>query len=394
MFSSGPETRSPTIVYVSIKSEEACSGVTAGSEQPTATGFGTANDSSEGVAQTTPSSTEAEAPDPDSTDLTGTAQPTSNSTEDGGDVSDAVTTTSGAQPTSSSALETDDAPPYNQKNVACKDYWSMKSPEKWNATDGDSTVQTFVDMFTADKLFCEDCSGQLKNQCDSSNITCKHGIWTRTTPDPKFGPSWSVAAAWFAQYGKADHFTCQMRTENECPYAPEYKDTDGRGAAALLEAISNIFVSFQENYDAISRAGDLCDMQMQHFFDVFAPVLDSEGEIMSIIILTAMIGGLAGFLTGGAGALVGMATGLGSGIGMEKYFASRPGLKDSSSSLGVIVGHVLDAYGNMTNALFHDGEYTHLSSDGKSDVKLSLEGLMANGGAMATDANPHSHSLA
>ncbi|KAL8937417.1 MAG: hypothetical protein Q9216_004428 [Gyalolechia sp. 2 TL-2023] len=367
------------------------SAVTAGSEQPTATGSGTVIDSSGSVAQTTSSPTGAEAPDSDTTVLTDATQPTSGSTAEGSDVSDVAMTTSGALPTSSSVLETDDAPAYNQQNVACRDYWSMKSPDKWNATDGDSTVRTFVDMYTADKLFCEDCFGRLKSQCDSDNVTCKHGIRTRATPDSEFGPSWSVAAAWFAQYGKADHFTCQIGTENECPHAPECKDTDGAGAAALLEAISKIFISFQENYDALSRAGDLCDMQMQHFSDVFAPVPDSEGEAMAIIVLTALVGGLAGFLTGPAGALAGMAAGLGSGIGMERFFASRPGPKDTSSSLGVIVGAVLDTYGNMTNELFHDGEYTHASSDGKSDVKLSLAALMADGGAMITDADPRSH---
>ncbi|KAL9000939.1 MAG: hypothetical protein Q9188_005558 [Gyalolechia gomerana] len=345
----------------------ASSGVIAGSEQPTATGFGTVNDSSEGVAQTTPSSTGAEAPDPDSTDLTGTAQPTSNSIEDGGDVSDAVTTTSRAQPTSSSAVETDDAAPYNQKNVACKDYWSSKSPEKRNATDSDSTVQTFVDMFTADKLFlillASTASGFELLQILNS------------------GPPGRWRLLGLLSTANGTTLPVEWEQKNECPHAPERKDTDGAGAAALLEAILNIFISFQENYDAISRAGDLCDMQMQHFSDVFAPVPDSEGEIVSIIILTAMVGGLAGFLTGGAGALAGMAPDLGSSIGMEMYSASRPVPKDTSSSLGVIVGNVLEVYGNMTNELFYDGEYTHSSSDG----------LMANGGAMATDANPYSN---
>ncbi|KAL8826426.1 MAG: hypothetical protein Q9170_007407 [Blastenia crenularia] len=332
--------------------------------------------------------------DPGSTVSSDAAQSTSNSAATNDAISNPAATTSGAQPTSSSTTGVDDAPPYNLNNVACKDYWSMTSSDKWNFTDGDSTVQTFVDMFTSDKLFCEDCFGQLKSQCDSTNVTCKYGVRTRATPDPKFGPSWSVAAAWFAQYGKADHFICQLGTENECAHAPECKDCDGgegAGAAALLEALSNIFISFKENYDAISRAGDLCDMQMKHFSDVFAPVPDSESGMMGLIVLSAMLGGLAGFLTGGAGAFAGLATGLGSGIGMEKYFASRPGPSDTSSSLGIIVGNVLDVYGNMTNQLFHDGEFQHPTSDGKSSVDISLAGLMADGNAMTTDSDPHSH---
>ncbi|KAL8717224.1 MAG: hypothetical protein Q9225_005509 [Loekoesia sp. 1 TL-2023] len=365
-----------------------------GSSNPTITSFDTPNDSSGGAAQKKPSSTGTEVPNPYSTDFTDAVQPSSNPTGEEGDIYNLSATASGAQPTSSSALEDGDAPPYNLKNVACSDYWSLTGPEKWNATDGDKTLQSFVDMFASDKLFCEDCFGQLKSQCDSKNVTCKNGIRTRATPDPKFGPSWSVAAAWFAQYGKADHFTCQMGTENECPHAPECKNCGGgrgAGATALLEALSNTFVSFKENYDAMSKAGDLCEHQMQHFSDVFAPVPDNEGEAIGIMALTALLGGIAGFLTGGAGAFAGIATGLGSGIGMEKYFHDQPGPKDTSSSLGIIVNNVLYAYGNMSNQLFHDGKFQHSSSDGKSNVDLSLEGLMVNGGAMAINADPHDH---
>ncbi|KAL8753166.1 MAG: hypothetical protein Q9184_005499 [Pyrenodesmia sp. 2 TL-2023] len=281
-------------------------------------------------------------------------------------------------------LSDEDAPAWNLKNITCDDFLGIRRPaDKWNAADGDNAVQDFINMYNSDKLYCPECFGYTKEQCDSESKLCSEGIRTRATPEGG-NASWTIAAALFGKYDNADRFTCQIGP-NECATAPkceELNDGDGASSAALLQST---------NYDAIQEAGHACDTQMSKFSDVFAPVPDSEGEVIALIVLTAVLGGLTAFLGLAGGAMAGIAVGLGSGIGMERFFSSKPGPQDTSSTLGLIVDEVLKTYAEMTNRLFQDGEFSHPSSDGRTDVKLTLQNMAREGKLVSPDMDPKSH---
>lgn len=287
-----------------------------------------------------------------------------------------------------------DGPAYNRKSLSCSDYLGIHgSAEKWNATDGDNALREFVKMYNSDSLWCSECFGEAKEDCHSEDKQCDDDIRTRSTPDNSAEPNWSVAAALFGQYDKADSFTCRIGP-SECASAPECKDLnggEGAGAAAILQSITNAYLAFQSNYEAVQQAGNECNMQMNLFSDVFAPVPDSENEIIALIILTSLLGGMAAFLGPVGGFVVGTAAGIGSGIGMEKYFSSMPGPQDTSSSLGTILDIVLEAYGNMTDHLFQNGNYTHPTSDGTSDFVITMQNLMKEGQLVKPDSDPKNY---
>ncbi|KAL8929869.1 MAG: hypothetical protein Q9208_001013 [Pyrenodesmia sp. 3 TL-2023] len=343
--------------------------------------------------------------------------PSASATDDGGYTTDSTSSASGpedtafphsSQPANNTASAADAentafpsdsqqssevAPAWNLKNITCDDFLGIRRPaDKWNATDGDNAVQDFVNMYNSDTLYCPECFGYTKEQCDSESKLCSEGIRTRATPEGG-NPSWTVAAALFGKYDNADRFTCQIGP-NECATAPkceELNDGDGASSAALLQSVSNAYLSFQTNYDAIQEAGHACDTQMNKFSDVFAPVPDSEGEIIALIVLTALLGGLTAFLGLAGGAMAGIAVGIGSGIGMEKFFMSKPGPQDTSGTLGLLVDEVLKTYSEMTNRLFQDGEFSHPSSDGRTDVKITLQNMAREGKLVSPDMDPESH---
>lgn len=287
----------------------------------------------------------------------------------------------------------EDAPAYNLENLTCDDFLGIHRPaDKWNATDGDNAVQDFVNMYNSDTLYYPQCFGYTKEQCDSKSKLCAEGIRTRATPEGG-NSSWTVAAALFGKYDNADRFTCQIGP-NECATAPkseELNDGVGASSAALLQSVSNTYLSFQTNYDAIQEAGHACDTQMNKFSDVFAPVSDSESEILTLIVITAVLGGLTAFLGLAGGAMAGIAVGLASGIGMEKFFTSMPGPQNTSGTLGLIADEVLKTYGDMANKLFQDGEFSHPGSDGKTDVKLTLQNMAREGQLVSPDMDPKSY---
>ncbi|KAL8646809.1 MAG: hypothetical protein Q9210_005916 [Variospora velana] len=286
------------------------------------------------------------------------------------------------------------APAYNFNNVPCDEYKLLHGADKWNITDGDDVMQAFQTMFETDALFCTDCFGLPKGQCDSDDKSCSQGIRNHSIAAHGSNPRWSVAAALFAQYGKADTFTCQIGPNNGCANPPECESCvggDGPGAAALLQSISNAYISFQTNYEAVQQAGDECDMQMDLFSSVFAPVPDKEVETILLVVLIGIVGGAAGFVSGFGGAFAGMAVGVGSGVAMERAFAVHATGVDTSSPLGNIVGAVLDVYAGVTDALFRDGRYKHLSSDGKSEIEITMSDIAGNGAMMEPDEDPKTH---
>lgn len=316
-------------------------------------------------------------------------------TDAGSDSADSTATAAASEDTSSTndgqPANAEDAPAYNLNNLTCDDYLGIKSPaDKWKAVDGDNAVQDFINMFNSDKLYCPECFGYANGeQCDSKNKLCSEGIRTRATPEGG-NASWSVAAALFGKYANADRFTCQVGP-NECDHAPDcgdLQDGDGASSYALLTSVSNAYLSFATNYESIREAGHDCDKQMAKFSDVFAPVPDSEGEIIALIVLTSLLGGLTAFLGLAGGAIAGIAVGLASGIGMEKFFTSRPGSQDTSGTLGIIVDDILKNYGEMINALFQNGEFSHRNSDGRAEVTISLQNMTRDGNLANPDLDP------
>ncbi|KAL9053741.1 MAG: hypothetical protein Q9206_003813 [Seirophora lacunosa] len=259
----------------------------------------------------------------------------------------------------------EDAPAYNPKNLTCDEYLGIRNPaDKWSATDGDNAVHGFLEMFNSDKLFCAECFGHSKDECDSKSTAC-------TTRIASLAP-------------------------NECASAPVCEDLnggDGVSSAAFLQSISNAYLSFQSNYEAIQEAGHDCDKQMAKFSDVFAPVPSSHGDVIGIIIATSLLAGLLSFMGMYAGAIGGIALGLGTGLGMDAMFSSKPGSQDTAGPLGLIVDRVLENFGQLTNKLFQDGEYTQPNSDGTADVSITLQNMTRDGKLVSPDMDPKSHFM-
>ncbi|KAL8818916.1 MAG: hypothetical protein Q9223_002556, partial [Gallowayella weberi] len=289
---------------------------------------------------------------------------------------------------SKSSSQLQDAPAYNLKNLTCEDILGQTSTEMWKLTDGSRAVQSFVDMFNQDLLYCYDCFGMKKEECKSKSGACQNGIQKSSIPDNGDKPSWSIAAALFAQLNGAKTFTCQIQDSDGCMKAPECQqcnDNDGPSASVIVSSLSNAYNSFHNTYEAIREAGEEGGLQMNKFSDVFAPVPDKEDEIIELIVITTLLGGLVGFVPY-VGALGAIGAGIGAGIGMEKFFSHLPSAPDTSSSLGTILEAMKQAVENMSNTLFAQGNFTATSSDGKSEVKLTLQGMMEKDGG--TLVNP------
>ncbi|KAL8799372.1 MAG: hypothetical protein Q9182_005944 [Xanthomendoza sp. 2 TL-2023] len=289
---------------------------------------------------------------------------------------------------SKSSSQLQDAPAYNLKNLTCEDILGQTSTEMWKLTDGSRAVQTFADMFNQDLLYCYDCFGMKKEECESKSGACQNGIQKSSIPDNGEKPSWSIAAALFAQLNGAKTFTCQIQESDGCMKAPECQqcnDNDGPSASVIVSSLSNAYNSFHNTYEAIREAGDEGGLQMNKFSDVFAPVPDKEAEIIELIVITTLLGGLVGFVPY-VGALGAIGAGIGAGIGMEKFFSHLPSAPDTSSSLGTILEAMKQAVENMSNTLFQQGNFTATSSDGRSEVKLTLQGMMEKDGG--TLVNP------
>ncbi|KAL8676547.1 MAG: hypothetical protein Q9186_006942 [Xanthomendoza sp. 1 TL-2023] len=287
---------------------------------------------------------------------------------------------------SSSSLQ--DAPAYNVKNQTCEDILGQSSTEQWKLTDGSRALQSFVDMYNKDLLYCDDCFGMEKKECKSKSGACQQGIQKSSIPDNGEKPSWSIAAALFAQLNGAKTFTCQIQESDGCMKAPECQqcnNNDGPSASVIVSSLSNAYNSFHNTYEAIREAGEEGGLQMNKFSDVFAPVPDKEDEIIELIIITTLLGGLVGFVPY-VGALGAIGAGIGAGIGMEKFFSNLPSAPDTSSSLGSILEAMKKAVENMSNTLFQQGNFTATSSDGKNEVKLTLQAMMEKDGG--TLVNP------
>ncbi|KAL8779068.1 MAG: hypothetical protein Q9203_003054 [Teloschistes exilis] len=316
---------------------------------------------------------------------------------DGGDTTSDAASPSGTSSSDDSQTSSgSEGPAYNFNKLSCKDYpIGVTAEEEWSAVDGDNTVQAFVDMYNGDRLFCYQCFNKRKDNCDDKSASCARGIKAASqlqsgSDGSESDPSWSIGAALFAQYKNAEGFTCKLGGNNPCSSPPTCENCnngDGAGSSAILKSIGNAYTSFQKTHDAVSEARDRCNTKMNRFSDVFAPVPDGEGEAMALIIITSLFGGMLGFLPGIGGAIGGMAAGLGTGIGMEKYFSSRPGPSDTSASLGTVVDDVLKTYSDMMDGLFTTGEYKSKSSDGRSDVHVTLQDMMSGGALVHPDGD-------
>ncbi|KAI4212618.1 MAG: hypothetical protein LQ351_004690 [Letrouitia transgressa] len=310
----------------------------------------------------------------DSTDTAGTADPTETSSSDDTSL-------------------TDDAPPYNLKNITCDDLNGLNASARWDAVDGDNMLQTFINMYNSDKLVCDQCFNQRPSDCPASDRKrpqCQTGINAQSKLKGATDPSWTVAAGLFAQNENVDDLSCDIGP-NQCNVAASCDECNGPGSYAILKSLATAHNSFEANYEAIEEAGNACDKQMNAFSDTFAPLPDTEGEGLGIIIMTALIGGLAGFIPGVGGAAAGLATGLGAGIGIHEFYSHQPGPADTAGPLGSIVKAIKSAYIEFANNLFHNGEYTHKTSDGLRDVKITLQDLMSGGELMQQDADPKNY---
>ncbi|KAL9040590.1 MAG: hypothetical protein Q9214_004427, partial [Letrouitia sp. 1 TL-2023] len=336
------------------------------------------------TAATDTAATDGDATATDATATDDTATQTANSTDTAGT----------ADPTETSSSDdtslTDDAPPYNLKNITCDDLNNLNASAQWDAVDGDNMLQTFINMYNSDKLICKECFGMLKSDCNSKDRTCQTGIKSLSKLKGATDSSWTVAAGHFAQNENVDDLSCDIGP-SQCTVAASCDECNGPGSYAILKSLSTAHNSFEANYEAIEEAGNACDKQMNAFSDTFAPLPDTNGEGLGIIIMTALIGGLAGFIPGIGGALAGLATGLGAGIGIHEFYSHQPGPADTAGPLGSVVKAIKSAYIEFANNLFHNGEYVHKTSDGLRDVKITLQDLMSGGELMQQDADPKNY---
>lgn len=291
-------------------------------------------------------------------------------------------------PTGTSSSDYSPSTSGDSENITCTDLLSLNASQKWDVVHGDDAVTKFIDMFNSNKLVCTECFGKSKEDCQSKREQCQNGIKDLSILPHTHNTSWTVAAAHFAQNVDASDLTCVIGP-GTCSASPSCESSKtGLASYAVLKSLTTAHNSFQANYDALKSASDSCDTQMEKFSEVFAPVPNTENLAMFIIVFTAILGGLAGFIPGVGGALAGMATGLGAGIGLEQYFSTLPISPDAHSMLGTIAKKNLETYADLANTLFQTGTFSHPSSDGRKTLTISLQDLMSGGQLLEQDGDP------
>ena len=118
---------------------------------------------------------------------------------------------------------------------------------------------------------------------------------------------------------------------------------------------------------------------MTEFQTTFAPVPSIKNEAIMLGVLIAIVGGLFGILTGGAGIVAGILVGVGSSVAMDMFFFGQPPAPDTDTILGQIIEQLQSTYANVANALFTTGTYNYTSPDGKKSSQISMETQMLGG---------------
>ncbi|KAL9589540.1 MAG: hypothetical protein Q9203_001676 [Teloschistes exilis] len=260
----------------------------------------------------------------------------------------------------------------------------MNGSEVWAAVDGDTVVRTFNDIFAANQLICDDCFGKDKGDCKSPDPSCAHGLKDLAFDDDV--SRWDRAAAHFAKDADISDLTCRFAS-NTCEAPPNCETCVGVGTWAVLKSITTLHAQLETVWRAIGAAGDNLMPQMGIFAQTFAPVPSIKDEALMSTILTAVAGGILGFIPGVGGILLGTLTGVGSGVVMHELFFGQEVPSDTSSYLGTFTNITQSTYQSIAEALFRDGKYEWKSADGSKSTTYDLAVMMANGNLLQQHAD-------
>ncbi|KAI4121696.1 MAG: hypothetical protein LQ338_006227 [Usnochroma carphineum] len=241
-------------------------------------------------------------------------------------------------------------------------------------------------MFASNQLICDDCFGQDKASCKSHDPSCANGLrdlaWDGNVS------RWDRAAAHFARDADISDLTCRFES-NTCSAPPNCEACDGTGAWAVLKSIVTLHGEMEVVWKAIGEARDNLMPQMDTFSRTFAPIPSIKDESLFLTILTAVGGGLLGFIPGAGGIVAGTLAGVGSGVILEEMFFGQPAPSDTASYLGTFTNVTQSTYQKVAEILFRDGHYEWKSDDGSNSTTFDIPTMMANGSLMQQHGDPN-----
>ena len=268
-------------------------------------------------------------------------------------------------------------------NITCGETTQLTGLQLWQQMHVDMALENFTTMFNEDALICDQCFGLTASQCSSrDNETCARGLRT-TSGDNSDGPSWSVAAGLYSRAQGLNDYSCKLGP-GPCSAAPLCGSVPtGPAAWAILQSLSTAHNSYQTSSDAMSEAVTACDLQLANFTAALAPIPDTSGTAIGLIIASVLIGGLIALLPGLGAVLGGLVVGIGSGVGLEEYFTHQASGADESKPLYEIFTTMQSNLLNITNSLFGTGAWTH-TNNGNNET-MSLQDFMSNGSLLKAD---------
>lgn len=262
----------------------------------------------------------------------------------------------------------------------------MNGSEIWAAVDGDKVVETMKKMFAENQLVCDDCFGQQKDSCQSHDPSCTHGLRDLALVGTE--SRWDIAAAHFAKDADISDLICRFGSKT-CGTPPNCNACDGTGAWAVLKSIMTLHGQLETVWTAIGEARNRLMPQMELFSQTFAPILSIKAEALILTLLTAIGGGLLGFIPGAGGILAGTLAGVGSGVLLHMVFFGQPAPSDTASYLGTFTNITQNIYQEIAEALFRDGKYDWKTADGSNTTTYDMALMMANGSLMEQEGDPN-----
>ncbi|KAI4093038.1 MAG: hypothetical protein L6R37_007467 [Teloschistes peruensis] len=197
---------------------------------------------------------------------------------------------------------------------------------------------------------------------------------------------WDRAAAHFAKDAGIVDLTCRFES-NTCEAPPNCETYVGVGTGAVLKSITTLHAQLETVWKAIGAAGDNFMPQTGVFAQTFAPVPSIKDEALMSTILTAVAGGILGFIPGAGGSLLGTLSGVGSGVVMHDLIFGQEVSSDTSSYLGTFTNITQSTYQSIAEALFRDGKYEWKSADGTKSTTYDLAVMMAYGDLLQQHAD-------
>lgn len=279
-----------------------------------------------------------------------------------------------------------ESPIYNLNNISCASTTSMKGTQLWAAVDGDRVVKALNQIFASNQLVCDECFGQDKDSCKSHDLACADGL-ADLARDENHVSRWDRAAVHFARNPDISDITCSFESDT-CSAPPNCEACDGTGAWAVLKSIVTLHNEMQLVWKAIGEARNNLLPQMDIFSATFAPVPSVKDKTTFLSILTAVGGGLLGFIPGAGGIAARTVAKVGSAVVSQESTSSQPMPADTASYLGTFTNITQDIYQEIAEALFRDGQYEWKSADGSNTTVYDMATMMANGSLMEQNGDP------